>query len=330
MEHLSRDTTIDSRPASSLGSIANSNIRPDAGKSVPTYVLITPARNEQQFIELTLQSVIRQTVLPLRWVIVSDGSTDRTDEIVKSYAARHPWIDFVRREERADRNFAGKAGCFNSAFERIRHLPFDLVGNLDADITFVPDYYESLLQKFAAEPRLGIGGTPFSEEGQTYDYRFSSRDHVSGAAQMFRRACFEEIGGYVPMKGGGIDVVAVLTARMKGWHTQTFTDRVCDHHRPMSSANYQHRFTANVKLGQRAYRVGFHPLWQIFRSVYQMTKKPYVTGGLALSIGYFGCLLRRSERPISPELVEFQRRDQMRRLRAFFRLGRRSAGTKSS
>jgi glycosyltransferase involved in cell wall biosynthesis len=283
------------------------------------YILITAARNEEAFLELTIQSVVQQTVRPLRWVIVSDGSTDRTDEIAGRYAARHDWIEFVRMPERRERNFAGKAGCFNAAYERVRHLPFDLVGNLDADLTFVPDYYEYLLARFAADPKLGLGGTPFCEEGHTYDYRFSSTEHVSGAAQLFRRECFEEIGGYVPVKGGGIDVIAVLTARLKGWHTQTFTGRVCDHHRPMSSANYRSRFVANIKLGQRAYRMGFHPLWQIFRSVYQMTKRPYVTGGCALAIGYFWSLLCREPRPIGPDLVAFQRRDQMLRLRAFLK-----------
>lgn len=283
------------------------------------YILITAARNEAEFIELTIRSVVHQTVRPLHWLIVSDGSTDGTDEIVGRYAAQYPWIELLRMPERQERNFAGKAGCFNAAYARLKHLEFDLVGNLDADLTFGPDYYEFLLGRFAADPRLGLGGTPFSEEGQTYDYRFSSTEHVSGAAQLFRRECFEQIGGYVPVKGGGIDVIAVLTARLKGWHTQTFTERVCDHHRPMSSANYRSRFVANVKLGQRAYRMGFHPLWQLFRSVYQMTKRPYVTGGVALSIGYFWCLLCRSDRPIGRELVEFQQRDQMRRLRVFLK-----------
>ncbi len=283
------------------------------------YVLITAARNEEAFIELTIQSVVAQHVRPLRWVIVSDGSTDRTDEIIRKYAREHDWIEYVRTAEREERNFAGKAACFNTAYERIRHLDFELVGNIDADLSFGPDYYSFLLSKFQLFPKLGLAGTPFSEGGETYDYRFSSTDHVSGASQLFRRQCFEEIGGYMPVKGGGIDVIAVLSSRMRGWCTRTFTERVCHHHRPMNSANYRSRFMANVKLGQRAYRMGFHPVWQIFRSVYQMTRKPYVIGGIALSVGFFWCWLCRSERPISHELVAFQQREQMRRLRAFFK-----------
>jgi biofilm PGA synthesis N-glycosyltransferase PgaC len=281
------------------------------------YLLITPARNEEAFLELTIQSVVNQTVRPKRWLIVSDGSTDRTDEIVARYAQQHDWIELLRMPSRETRDFGGKAHCFNTGYARIQHLPHDIVTSLDADITFEPDYFEFLLGKFAVDPELGIAGTPFAEDGTTYDFRFSSAEHVSGACQLFRRECFEEIGGYVESKGGGIDVIAVLSARMKGWRTRTFTERHSDHHRPMGSANHRHKVSANFKLGEKDYWLGFHPIWQVFRSVYQTTRTPYVIGGTALFFGYFWAMLRRLERPVSGELVAFQRRDQMRRLRRF-------------
>jgi glycosyltransferase involved in cell wall biosynthesis len=284
------------------------------------YLLITAARNEEAFIELTIQSVVNQTKRPVRWIIVSDGSTDRTDEIVSRYASQHGWIELYRMPERKTRDFGGKAKCFNTAYSRAKQLEFDIVGNVDADLSFGKDYYEFLMQKFAEDPGLGVGGTPFSEEGQTYDYRFSSKDHVSGAAQMFRRGCFDEIGGYVPVQGGGIDAIAVLTARMKGWHTQTFTDKVCEHHRPMGSANHRQKIAANFKLGQTGYRLGYHPVWQVFRTIYQMGRRPYVLGGLALFFGYFWSMACRVERPIGPEVIAFQRRNQMRRLLKVFGL----------
>jgi biofilm PGA synthesis N-glycosyltransferase PgaC len=284
-----------------------------------TYVLITPARNEEAFIELTIKSVVSQTVRPLKWIIVSDGSTDRTDEIVGSYAGRHDWIELVRMPERALRDFAGKVGCFNAGRDRVRELEYDIIGSLDADISFDQEYFKFLTGKFAEDPQLGLAGTPFSEGGETYDYRFSSTEHVSGACQMFRRICFEDIGGYVPVKGGGIDVIAVLSARMKGWRTRTFTEKTCVHHRPMGSAKHKKKLAANFKLGQRAYCLGWHPVWQVFRCVYQMSRRPYLTGGGALLCGYFWAMFRRVERPVSNELLEFQRRDQMRRLRTFLR-----------
>jgi glycosyltransferase involved in cell wall biosynthesis len=282
-----------------------------------TYVLITPAKNEDEFIESTIQAVAKQTRLPLKWVIVSDGSTDRTDEIAQRYASRCPWIDFVRLPEGAERTFAGKVGAFNAGYARVKDLSFDAVGSLDADITFPEDYFAYLLDRLAEDPRLGLAGTPFSEDGMVYDYRYSSVEHVSGACQLFRRECYEGIGGYVPVKGGGIDVIAVLSARMKGWRTRTFLDRASVHHRPMGSANQRNRVAASFKLGQRGYRLGFHPLWQLFRSVYQLTKPPYVTGGVALFLGYFWSMFRRAHRPVSREMIAFQQRDQMRRLREF-------------
>jgi glycosyltransferase involved in cell wall biosynthesis len=282
-----------------------------------TYVLITPAKNEAEFLERTIASVTCQTRPPLRWVIVSDGSTDQTAAIAQRHATRFPWIEVLAREPGRGRDFSGKVAAFNAGLATVASLPFDFVGSLDADLSFGPDYFEFLLGQFATDPRLGIAGTPFDEGGVTYDYRFSSVDHVSGACQLFRRACFDDIGGYQPLPDGGIDVVAVLTARMKGWRTRTFTERVCVHHRPMGTASDRGRFTVNYKLGRRAYRLGFHPVWQIFRSAYQMTRRPYVTAGVALAAGYFGAMISRPPRAVNGELAAFQRRDQMRRLRAF-------------
>jgi glycosyltransferase involved in cell wall biosynthesis len=179
----------------------------------------------------TIRSVIAQTVLPSRWVIVSDGSTDRTDEIVQGFARQHDWIELLRMPERRDRQFAAKANAFNAGYARLlaassppRHPtpvtpPFDIIGNLDADITFDPEYFEFLLAKFAETPKLGVAGTPFVEDatqrnGHTYAHQFAQLEHVSGACQMFRRECFEQVGGYIPIKGGAIDWIAVTTARM--------------------------------------------------------------------------------------------------------------------
>ncbi len=287
--------------------------------TAPAYLLITPARNEAQFIRLTLDSVVRQTVLPLRWVIVSDGSTDGTDEIVGEYAAQHSWIQLLRSPERQARNFAGKAGCIAAGYAAVSELDHSYLASLDADLSFDETYFEYLLQKLEADPELGIVGTPFSEAGETYDYRFSNIEHVSGACQFFRRRCYEEIGGYRPIPGGGIDVVAVLSARAQGWKTRTFTEKVSLHHRPMGSANHRQKLVASFRFGQKSYRLGYHPLWQFFRTFYQMTRRPYVLGACADTLGFFWAMLRRADRPITQDLVNFQRREQMQRLQTFLR-----------
>jgi len=279
-----------------------------------SYVLITPARNEEAFIEKTIQSVISQSVLPKRWIIVSDGSTDRTDEIVSQYLATNLWIELLRMPEHRDRHFAAKVQCFNAGYQKIKDTQFDIIGNLDADITFEKDYFEFLLRKFADNPKLGVVGTPFVEGSTHYDYRFTNIEHVSGACQLFRRECFEDIGGYIPIKGGGIDWTAVTTARMKGWQTRTFTEKTCIHHRGIGTGS-RNPLLVKFDYGKKAYYLGGHPLWEIVRALYQMTQKPYILGGLLLFSGYAWGFMSGMERPISNDLLKFYRHEQMDRLK---------------
>lgn len=166
------------------------------------YALITVAWNEDEFIEKTILSVVGQNILPKIWVIVNDGSTDRTEEIINKYAVAYSWIDIISIEPHSSHSFASKVRGFLAAYERIRSIDFDIIGNVDADISFEPNYFEFLLDKFESDPRLGVAGTPFVEDGRHYDYRFTSIEHVSGACQLFRRECYEEIGGYKPIKEG--------------------------------------------------------------------------------------------------------------------------------
>lgn len=290
------------------------------------YVIVTPARNEARSIEMTIQAVVAQTVRPWKWVIVSDGSTDATDEIIRKYAADHEWIQLVRMPEREERHFAGKVHAFNAGRAQVEKLPYEVIASLDADITFDPDYFSFLLEKLAADPALGLVGTPFREKSNdTYDYRFVSIEHVSGACQVFRRECFDAIGGYVPVKGGAIDNIAVITARMKGWKTRTFTEKVCIHHREMGTAQ-RGVIHAKFKFGGKDYAIGNHPAWELFRALYQITRKPFLVGGMALAAGYFWAAVRRAERPVSPELMAFHRHEQMQRLKKFFTRQRSSSG----
>lgn len=278
------------------------------------YVLITPARNEAAYIEETIKSVIAQTVLPLQWVIVSDGSTDGTDDIVKKYLPDHPWMELIRMPERAERHFAGKVHAFNAGYEKVKNLHYDIIGSLDADISFDPEYFSFLLEKFLQYPELGVAGTPFREDGVQYDYRFTNIEHVSGACQLFRRQCFAAIGGYTPLRVGGIDLAAVLNARMKGWKTRTFTEKTCKHHKKTQSGKHA-TIMATFRSGYHDYLMGSHPVWQIFRSVYQMSKKPFVLSGLMLLMGYFWAMIKRVDRTVSHEIVVFRGKEQMRRLR---------------
>jgi glycosyltransferase involved in cell wall biosynthesis len=280
------------------------------------YVLITPSRNEEKFIQKTLDSMVAQTLLPVRWVIVDDGSTDRTGQLADDYAKRYPWIEVVHRPQHMDRSFAGKVHAFNAGFERVQSLEFEVVGNLDSDLSFDPDYLKFLMQKFAENPKLGVAGTPFIENG--YDSArdsFEGQNHVAGGCQLFRRKCWEEIGGYVPNRAGGIDWIAVTTARMKGWTTQSFLEKRFNHYRSLGTAE-RGVLAALFSYGEKDYYLGNSPIWEIFRIVYRMLKQPLLFGGLAVGAGYFSAAIRRMKRAVSPELMRFHRREQMKKLKA--------------
>jgi biofilm PGA synthesis N-glycosyltransferase PgaC len=284
------------------------------------YAIVTAARNEEACIRQTIECMIAQTVPPVRWIIVSDGSTDGTDDIIAEYSSTCSWIGFVRMPAHSGYSFASKANCFNAGLKELRDEAFDIIGNLDADLTFDAEYFEFLLSKFASCPRLGVAGTPFAEPGGgTYDYRFTSIDHVSGACQLFRRECFESIGGYVAVPEGGIDWIAVTTARMNGWTTRTFTEKTLIHHRKMGTGG-QRASGTRFRMGMKDYNRGNGFSWEVFRCIYQMRHRPFVVGGAAMLLGFLWATLRHRPRPITKELMRFSRQEQAERLRMRFSL----------
>jgi glycosyltransferase involved in cell wall biosynthesis len=279
------------------------------------YVLITPARNEAAFIEQTLQSVIAQTRRPVLWVIVDDGSTDRTAAIVEQYAREQPWIQLVRRPSRVNRDFAGKVHAFNAGLERTIDLRPELIGNLDADTSFGADHFEFLIEQFRLDPNLGVAGTAYTQEGwDSMTDSFEGETSVHGACQLFRAECFRQIGGYIANPAGGVDWIAVTSARMHGWTTRNFPDRRFHHHRRMGTAQ-RGTLGALFDYGAKDYFLGGSPVWEAFRVAYRLTKKPVLLGGTALFCGYAISAVRRVKRPVSPELMRFHRAEQMRRLK---------------
>jgi poly-beta-1,6-N-acetyl-D-glucosamine synthase len=289
-------------------------------QSLPKYVLITPARNEEKFIEKTMESVIHQTCLPLKWVIINDGSTDGTASRVEPFLAKYDWIELVNLPVRRERNFAAKVNAFNKGQELVKSLDYAIIGNLDSDVSLDTDHFEFLMNRFLEDPQLGVAGTVFREEGgyNSGTHSLEGQFYVSGQCQMFRRECFKEIGGYFANKAGGIDWIAVTTARMIGWKTRSFREKSFFHHRQLGTAE-RSAFAASFSYGEKDYYLGGHPLWELFRVVFRMTKRPYLVEGVALGLGYGWAALRRLKRPISKELVAFHRREQMRKLRAILK-----------
>ena len=293
---------------------------------LPAYVLVTPARNEAAHIGSTVDSVRAQTVRPLRWVIVDDGSTDGTAGVVSAHAQGEPWIELLRMPPRAAREFGGKVRAFEAGRARLGDLGYEVIGNLDADITLGPRHFESLLAHFAREPQLGVAGSPYAEDPDhpqrhAYAHAGANLEHVSGACQLFRRSCYEAIGGYLPLTGGGIDTAAGLAARALGWRTRTFTESVCLHHRPVGTAE-RGRLAARFQRGVRAWTFGGHPVWELLRGLADMQRAPLGLMGAAHVAGYGWAASQRLPRAVPPALVAQHRKEQLQRLGKLLRPGR--------
>ena len=282
-----------------------------------SYVLVTAAYNEEAYIENTIRSVVAQTVPPVRWAIVSDGSTDRTDEIVLSYAARYPFIQLVRVTEKHGRNFGAQVNAIRLGVKSLEALDYRLIANLDSDITFGPNYYSDLIAKFDVDPNLGLAGGYICEEK---DGKFVGRDgnreySVAHAVQMFRRECFEETGAYLALPYGGTDWHVQVVARMRGWGVRAFEDLPVCHHRPTGTAD---RVTRHLfRQGLMDYSLGSYPPFEVVKMVRRFPNSPVVAGALVRLSGFVWGYLRREERPVTKEFIRAVRREQKNALRTF-------------
>lgn len=283
------------------------------------YVLVTAARNEAKFIGATLDSVVSQTVLPSAWVIVSDGSTDATEDIVADYAARYPFITLTRVMRADDRNFGAKVHAVRLGFAKAKVAHFDLIGNLDADVSFEPTYFEGLLARFRQEPRLGIAGGWIHEEirGHFRPRPFNRVESVPHAVQLLRRQCYDDIGDYLPLQYGGEDTYAAASARMHGWRTTAFDDLPVRHHRRTSSVGGVLKGCFQRGLVDQA--LGYAPLYALAAYSRRLRARPYLLGAALQLSGYVYEGVRGKPRVVPPAFVEFLRSEQRARLRALFR-----------
>lgn len=295
--------------------------------AIGNYVLITPAKNEESLIEKTLQSVISQTVRPRKWLVVNDCSEDRTEEIVRSYARQHPFIGLLNlSRERKGRSWAAQVEAIRAGYKALGNLEYGWIGNLDADISLPVDYYERIMEKFNANPALGLAGGFIHENaaGSFRSRRYNHPQSVPHAIQFFRKQCYEDVGGYLPLKYGGPDWYAEVTARMKGWQTESYPDIKAFHHRNTGEA--EGILNAKFRLGLMDYALGSHPLFEVFKCVYRLGEKPYLISAAFRMAGFVWLAIRRDARPVSTEFVDFLRREQKRRLAKYFKIIHRGNG----
>ncbi|OGV42087.1 MAG: hypothetical protein A2X46_05655 [Lentisphaerae bacterium GWF2_57_35] len=282
------------------------------------YLLLTAARNEEAHIEGTIQAVIAQTQKPVRWMIVSDGSVDRTDEIVSRYAALHPFIELMRASADPTRNFGSKARAINAAYERVRRLDVSFVGVLDADVTFDPSYYAAVLQRMLDAPRLGLaGGMLFDWSDGQFIQQVTDPDwSVSGPIQLFRKDCFEAIGGYLPVRGG-VDAVAEVMTRMKGWKVQAFPELHVMHHR-QTGTEQRGLLSVFFQRGIEDYQLGYQALFFAGHALRRIREPPWLLGSLLMATGYAWAFLRRTPRKVPSDFIRYLHTEQWTRIRARF------------
>lgn len=287
-----------------------------------SYVLLSAAHNEEANIGKTIETVARQNAQPKRWIIVSDNSSDRTDEIIGEFAGRHNFIELVQVKRPAGRNFAAKVLALREGYKRLQGSEYGFIGNLDADIVLEPTYFEDLRQRMMEAPMLGIAsGSIYEEEKGQFRPRAHNRVYsVPHAAQLVRRACYEDIGGYAILKFGGEDTHATTSARMKGWQVRSFPDLKIYHQR--HTGNTAGQLRGAFRQGQMEYHLGYDFLFEILKCLGRMKEQPFIVAGFMRMVGFLWPYIKRDDRTVSKEFVAFIRREQRSRLTSGFALNR--------
>ena len=277
-----------------------------------SYVIITPVRDEEQYIAATIECVSRQTVLPAKWVIVDDGSTDRTGEILDAYASRLPWLQVVHRHNRGFRKAgAGVIEAFNLGYREIAGLDWDYVVKLDGDLTFSSTYFEQCFEHFAQEPRLGIGGGDiYHDIAGEQKLEQNPRFHVRGATKIYRKACWQAIDGL--FEAPGWDTIDEVKANMLGWKTYSFPELRLMHHRLTGTAESLVR--DRFKHGLACYASGYHLLFVLASCVRRLAQKPYIVGSFAMFFGFLKGYAARRPRVNDVRFIKYVRAQQLRRL----------------
>jgi poly-beta-1,6-N-acetyl-D-glucosamine synthase len=283
------------------------------------YVLITPTYNEEKFIEMVIKSVIKQTILPQKWLIIDDGSTDKTNEIIKKYEEKYNFITLLKlNREEIDTYYGHRTHVVLAGYREIEKLQYDYLGILDADIGLEPTYYENILNEFDQNPRLGIASGFYVDivNGKLQEpVRDPDEISTPGAIQVFRRQCYESIGGFQVLEYGGDDTLAETMARMNGWQTRHFNQYQVIHYRPVGQGKGTHILIAKYRAGLSEYVLGTHPLFLLAKSFRRFfLEKPVVLASTARLAGFLSGYFVIKKRDVSDEIIKFIRKEQIQRL----------------
>ncbi len=249
-------------------------------QSSKNYVVISPVRDEGVYLRFTIESMLAQTIRPVEWIIVNDGSTDNTAAIIDEYASQHPWIRAVHRDNRGFRKAGGGVvEAFNDGYRALSTDNWEFIVKMDGDLTFQPDYFEKCLNNFQRDPRLGIGG-------------------------------WEAIGGFWPAPGW--DTMDEVKANMLSWGTRSFPSLHLQHHRYTGTA--EGIWAGMVKNGRANYVCGYHPLFMLVKCFLRLPRRPYFIGSVGLLYGFLSGYLKQIPQVDDVQTIGFLRRQQLGRL----------------
>jgi len=285
-------------------------------RSVAPLAVISPVRDESRFVRNTLEAMIRQTVRPQEWLFVDDGSSDNTRDIIAAYAAEHPWIHVIGRNDRGFRQLgAGVVAAFNFGRANLRSEDYRYIAKLDGDMSFPPRYLEIMLDKLDSDDRLAaVSGKVFRPENGQLVEEFIIDDMVAGQFKLYKREAFDAIGGFTQtILWDGIDI---HRCRIAGYSTLSFhhPEAALIHHRLMGSSDVN-VFKGRVRLGRGIWFMGYHPLYAVASGLFRMHEKPFVVGGLIIILGYFYAALKRDKRIDDEKFIRNLRDWQLGRLR---------------
>lgn len=279
-----------------------------------SHIVITPVRNEEKNIEYTINSMVSQTIKPVQWIIVDDGSSDNTYNLILKYTEKCKWITPIRKSTKLTENMG--TGSVPKAFlygmKYAKYNDYDFIVKLDGDLSFNDDYFERIINEFKINPKLGIAS------GGCYEYKRDGmlilekvpKFHTRGASKVYRRECFEIIGGVIPHVGW--DTIDEIKAWMHGWETMNFPEIKMIHYRKTGSRGGILR--GKIRAGYSAYYIGYHPIYMILRSLYWFTQKPFIICGLAMLLSYMKCIIYSCDQIQNKKLKKFIKQEQIKKI----------------
>ncbi len=279
------------------------------------YIVVTAARDEAGYIEHTIKSLTAQTIKPIKWVIIDDGSSDQTAELAEAAAAQNDWITVIRRQNRGFRQVGvGNYDALQEGFRTIANLDHDFLSIVDADVEFAPTYFEELSVKYSENPRLGIGCGAVIDTLDGKNFKADILPEMTaGPLKCYRRECWEEIGGLV--RASSWDAIDCFKAMQLGWLSRTFDEESLhiSHLRPTGSTQIN-IFTGKKRRGAGMYFMGAHPVWVIASALRRFFEPPMARGSWYVLVGYFQEMFRRGDQLQDRELVSYIRHWQINRL----------------